>query len=336
VKSRFLKVITSNFLTLTLVIMSYGISVVIFFIIIASDAFVCKFSTILNLRTVNTVELILIYAAILLALVFDIVSNFKMILQFKWYQYIFGEDPYYFRAQILLFLPFMLFSIISEFVTLGITQDYEGVVKYFGATIVLTTIQVTILLILDVLFPLVLTWFEMIKTVIANQRKIQKGGRKANILELSLQDEEILKMFIAFCQQQFSLENILCWQDIQVFKKDQTVNPLIIYFKYFNGGNSLLEVNIPAKISSVIKGRIAENKMEDRQVFNDAEVVILPNLQDTWSRFQLQKKYVAYVENKSSELKMLESSRKASFHFCEFFSFICERNRSIPFLLIGS
>jgi hypothetical protein len=144
--TRFLKVFTSSPLTTALVIASYFVSVVLFVIVNAIEKkFVCTFDTLLALKYLNTVELIIIYLLILITLISDIIPNFKLIMSCHWIQFIFYNDPYYFRAQFIMFLPLMVYSLAIEIVSLATTKDYAGVVQNFGTTIILNTIQVSIL-----------------------------------------------------------------------------------------------------------------------------------------------------------------------------------------------
>jgi hypothetical protein len=138
--NRFLKFFTSSYLTFILIVISYLVCVAIFVIVcLAERVFVCTFTTLLALKTLNNIELIIIYGLILLTLLSDIIPHWKMILKFQWIQYIFYSDPYYFRAQIVLFLPFMIYSIVIEFVSLALTTTYSDVVRNFGVTIILNT-----------------------------------------------------------------------------------------------------------------------------------------------------------------------------------------------------
>jgi len=62
--------------------------------------------------------------------------------------------------KLFLFIPFMIYSLIIEIYTLATTTDYYGVVSRFQDTVALNTIQASILLIIDVMFPLVITIIE--------------------------------------------------------------------------------------------------------------------------------------------------------------------------------
>jgi hypothetical protein len=121
-----------------------------------------------------------------------------------------------------MFMPLIVYSLVIEFVSLGLTRNYSGVVKNFGTTIILNTIQVSILLMVDVLFPLLMTFIELFKRI-CRLKKVDSG------IEKTLQNPEIENMFIQHCEREYSLENILCYRDIRDFRITLH-DPLTIYF----------------------------------------------------------------------------------------------------------
>jgi hypothetical protein len=285
-------------LTIGFLVVSYLVSASLFVLVnLIEKSFLCTFNTLLALKTMNTVELIVIYSLILITLLSDIIPNYKLILSCKWIQYILYNDPYYFRAQIFMFLPFMMYSLVIEFVSLAITKDYGEVVQNFGPTIILNTIQVSILLIIDVVFPLVMTIIELIKRGL-RRKKVDKG------IESYLMDSEIEKLFVSFSEREYSLENILCYQDIREFKSSLK-DPLNIYFRYFNGNSSVMEVNVPGKQCQIIYDQLKSGQF-DVHLFDEIEKTIITNLSDTWSRFRFEHSYTQYIEKQKSEKEMIE------------------------------
>jgi hypothetical protein len=104
--------------------------------------------------------------------------------------------------------------------------------------------------------------------------------------------------------EEYSLENILSYMDIQEYKR--TLNdPLNIYFRYFNGVNSTLEVNAPRKQCLVVQ-EMLKNGQFDGTLFNELEKTVIANLCDTWSRFIFNSSYVKYMGSKSIEKEMIE------------------------------
>jgi hypothetical protein len=294
----FLKMFTSSWLTFGLVVVAYLISVLLFVLVnIIEKQFICTFTTLIALKYLNNVELIIIYALITITLLSDLIPNWKLILTFRWIQYIFYNDPYFFRAQIIMFLPFMIYSLVIEFVSLAITSTYAQIVKNFGPTIILNTIQVSILLVIDVLFPLTLTIIEVIRSC------FRKPVPTAGIEDLLL-NTEIESMFVVFSQQEYSVENISCYQDIRTFKKTLK-DPMPLYMKYLNGSVSVMECNVQKGPCRVVHEKITSGVI-DIHLFDEIERSIVANMCDTWTRFVLADEYVKYIHRGISEKEMIE------------------------------
>jgi hypothetical protein len=70
---------------------------------------------------------------------------------------------------------------------------------------------------------------------------------------------------------------------------------------YFNGSRSELEVNMPQKICLEIRKKIDNGILED-DLFDLSSKIIVGNLQDTMSRFQVYPEYETYLKTQ----KLLE------------------------------
>jgi hypothetical protein len=250
------------------------------------------------LKTLNNAELILIYILTILALLFDMVSNYRVLLQGKCVQYIFSQDPYYFRVQIFLFFPFMIFSLVCELLNLATTLDYIGVVTNFRTTIWLNTVTFVILYLIDVLFPLSLTILHCILHC------IRKRQTKVDKFNDEIKDKEVQTLFIEFCASGFSLENILCYLDIEEYKKTQK-DPLSIYFKYLNGRNSYLEANFTRSSRSNIYEALTKGDIT-MKLFDPIMPELYENLFDTYTRFLSTTAYKNLVQDRKKNMKILE------------------------------
>jgi hypothetical protein len=298
---RILKFITSTWVTFAVLVFMYALSVLLFVLVnLIEKVFVCTFNTLIAIKTLNTIELIVIYGMIMLTLISDLIANIQMLLKFKWIQYIFYSDPYYFRAQIFLFLPFMLYSLAIEFASLGLTTNYADVVKNFGTTVILNTIQVSILLVIEVLFPITITLFELARTSI----------RRVNVEPTGVHDyldnPDIEALFIEFSTKEFSLENILIYKDIKAYKSSSTQSSaMLIYQTYLNGSRSVMEVNVTTQQCAPIINALREEK-HDAHLFDEIEGSILANLCDTLSRFIHDPLYLTYAQSVKSRKEMIE------------------------------
>jgi hypothetical protein len=287
--------------TTLLVVASYLLITFISFIVISGWGYNCTFNTLISIKTINNVELILIYGLTFASLVGDLFSNASLVfMECKWIVYIFDSDPFWFRAQIILFLPFLIFSLAMEIFTLAATTNYFGVVTNFTSTVALNTTQATILLIIDVLFPLVITIINWIR--VSFQKK-----QNTNALEDILNDKESNVLFAKFCKMEFSVENISCWNDVQEFKRTKQ-GALDIYDKYLNGGASVMEVNCQKKTCQAILDNIQKNEITDN-LFDAIVKDLMTNLSDTYSRFTMWDEYAAIMAYKAQQLEMIEGKK---------------------------
>lgn len=287
-----------SFLLLLIFLSSIIFYTIIFFIV--GNGFICKFTTLIVLKTIMTIELIVIYSAIIFLLLIDIFLNIKNIIKCKYL-----NDPHYFRLQILLFLPYALFDFIIEIITLINTLTYVQIIEFSLYNQIFNTINFGILFIIDVLFPLILTIF-----------KIKRKKEEKNNLDIIMQDKDLYNLFELYCKEEFSIENLNCYRDLLNFKKSKE-GYYNIYSNYFNGPSSIYEVNISKKIYSKIYKNIAYIRRKKRQgeipnidpnIFDEAENEVKVNLCDTLSRFILTKKYKQFIALKNLQIELLEKN----------------------------
>lgn len=283
-KIRLLKIITSTPLTIIVLICSYFFIVGIFCIVLAADRFICRFSTLLALKTLHNVQLLVLYALTLLVLVGDIIANARLIFKnCKVWDYIFYRDPHYFRTQIVLFLPFMVASMTIEIWSLFATIDYIGVITNHYSIIIMNTVIFAILLCIDVIYPLLCTFYELLRNCSVSRKK--QDSELSKLLQNTDSPEFLL--FSRFLEMEFAIENLSCWLDIQSFKKsgDET-SMRAIFETYLNGAASPMEINIRSDLSKQVLRRMEQEGVTNRlTVFADIEEACILNLCDNYSRF---------------------------------------------------
>lgn len=300
-KNYFLKIMVSPYLTLILLISSFFILVIINTIILGADIYICRFDTLIAMRSVLNVELIIIYLLTILTLFGDLIFNYDMIINCKLLEYVFYSDPYYFRAQIILYFPLMIFNLAVEIIVSISNVSFLNIVEYHYPVIILNTISFAFLLIIDVLFPLIITIIRFFFTLC--DKKEKEGS-----LEAILQDPTMEAMFIKFCEDEFTIENVLCFQDIQNFKKGKS-NPLEIYLKYLNGSNSVMEINIPRKTCQKVFVKLSRSEIES-DLFNEIESDVRKNLYDnSILSFKKTQEYKKHVLSKKKEIELIEGKK---------------------------
>jgi hypothetical protein len=291
------KMLTHPAIIMISFVVSFFIVLLINLIIISGYGFVCRFGTLLFLKTVHNVQLIIIYIATIGTLIVDWVLNARVLSKFRWIQFIIYSDPYYFRVQILLFLPFMVFSLIVEIISLATTINYLGVVSSYKVNIALNTTIFVFLILIEIVFPLAITIYHLIK---GRLNRVHSTTSLDQILE----NAETEELFVDFCKKEFTLEALSCYQDIRKYKKEKT-NPLDIYLKYLNGGNSYMEINVSQKNSKLIFDKIKNFEL-DPTLFDPVEQEIQGNLYDTFGRFMCSPSYQSHVAGLKSTQEMIE------------------------------
>jgi hypothetical protein len=275
----------------------------------------CTFESLNAMNIINNIELIIIYALTVVTLISDLISNYQMILKCRVIQYLFYRDPYWFRPQILLFMPFMVFSFVVGAISLSNT-NYGDIVNSFVATVILNTIQAGILFSIDVLFPLSITIVTAARSLICYKRK----GYDQNTLVKDMKNEVLEKAFVDFCRKEFSIENYSCWRGIQEWKETarklnassdehkellrEGANNLVRL--YFNGVHSEFEVNIPNTSNKAIHASLLKDVISG-DIFDAVEVQILSNMGDTYARFSMTRLYETVKADQRTQMELLEA-----------------------------
>jgi hypothetical protein len=297
-KIKFLKATSSIWFVIVLVILSYLLVVFTFFISRIPNNFECKFGNLTAIKMIHNVLLIFIYILTLISFAIDLIGNYSLILKLKWFQYIF-KDPYYFRAQILLYIPFMIYSLITEIYTLVTTLRFVDIIKNYQLTMTFNTVSACILLLIDVILPLVVTIIFLYKNC---GRKPAKDG-----LETILDDPNLLELFGKHCEMEYAIENLAAYMDIMEFKKSLN-DPLQIYFKYFNGPNSPMEVNVSKSLCVEIFNKLQKGDVQ-ADIFDQTMPTLKTNMADTYSRFSFSSAYVKEMKKKSVQQELLEGTK---------------------------
>jgi hypothetical protein len=124
-----------------------------------------------------------------------------------------------------------------------------------------------------------------------------------------MKDEHGAPLFTKFVESEWSIENILCYQDIMKYpetpQKDRKEFVKRIIELYFNGTTSELEVNVPGKPKEALKQHFFKNEFNDN-LFADIHSNLLINLYDSYSRFIVTKEF----ENLVKTNKFLKEQEK--------------------------
>jgi hypothetical protein len=128
-------------------------------------------------------------------------------------------------------------------------------------------------------------------------------------LDLVFKDESPFggrALFADFCNTEFSIENLSCYEDLLLFREEQSFENRkemfeMIFYKYLNGSESELEVNISggtkSDLNNILKSLETIVSFDDL-VINRLISEVKLNLIDTFSRFKQTKSYFNWNLNK--------------------------------------
>ena len=107
--------------------------------------------------------------------------------------------------------------------------------------------------------------------------------------------------FKKFTEQEWSLENLLIYEDILKYEKLSSIERRdfanLIFKTYMNGESSELEVNLPGRKCRLVKDKIDNLEVElENDLFNDIITIAKDNLADTFSRFIISDEYVELIK----------------------------------------
>jgi hypothetical protein len=292
---RFLKTLASSWFTFILLFVSLGVILIVNTVILASTSFVCRFEILISLKVVHNVDLIIIYFLTLILLLGDVVLHLGLIFSKNSWMYLFG-DPYYFRFQIFLFVPFMIYNMVTEISNVVLFSAYLKVMQNQLNLAIFFTITYAFVLILDVLFPLGLTIFHLIV-------RLTHRRKKAEALDRFVNDPECLKLLTEFCKREYSIENLLCYVQIQEFKAKKR-EPMEIYTLFFGGADSMYEVNVSRSACNDVLSKI-QSETFDQTLFDTLQLTVMTNLSDTYSRFIFTGPYQKWEQTIRLEREML-------------------------------
>lgn len=292
------------------------------FLIIFVDSYVkkgeaeaCSVISLYNAAgTVYGVIFCLIYVLFLFVFIYEIIVQCWMMIKFKKsVLQILKEDVFLFRIEIILIggfvvLPFMFILFVIERAYLNKAAISSG--QNYLVYSILSGFQYQILFFMNCGFVLFVT---ILKTFLdcCSQKPSMVG--EAYLDEIN--DEQLQSLFRDYLESEFSVENLICYNDIQKYKRETVVAnkeklAQDIYSNYFNGSDSTLEVNVDQRSCEIIKKRLDEGLNKafvelENSLFDPCEKTVKTNLYDSFSRFVTTSAYAIW-KNREKELKDLQ------------------------------
>eukprot|EP01080_Neovahlkampfia_damariscottae_P004176 gene4176-7486_t len=225
-------------------------------------------------------------------------------------KYMFSKlDPFYFRIEFIIGVIFSSFYFIGFLLTIGgeivSTSQIEFQI-FLNISSIFITIYHYGLLFYQVILVLFITIILMIKRNISSFFK--KNINQKDSMDQIMSHEILSEQFKDFCEKEWSLENFLCYEDIEKYKKsmNEWKRKEIAYdilYTYFNGDSSPLSVNCSFGTLKVIREKLdfkRGNQTEfPDELFEEALKEIKNNLADTYSRYIDSSEYQTFVKNSS-------------------------------------
>eukprot|EP01080_Neovahlkampfia_damariscottae_P009589 gene9589-1791_t len=271
-----------------------------FFLIAFSSNF--KFKVTTNILTmfqiIGTIVDYAFYLIVLMIAIVDFFINFRLK---QWKSFWFRHDPFFFRIQSLFIIPMIITQIWYDFLGSGF-WSYNA--ECFNEDRTLSIAKAIIYFFEKVSY---MVYFSGIVIVISYFKKIkscfhQKQKPITDQLDEIFSDPELNELFINFSQNEFSIENVLVYQEIKEFRqmsdKQRCKNASKIYLKYLNGEYSELEVNVPRRLTKKVKAFLDTDKVPEVDLFDEILIVVRENLSDTFSRFILSEELIRYQDTR--------------------------------------
>jgi hypothetical protein len=275
---------------------------------------------------VNTVIGLLFFAILLIDIIVNVVHYFNAVKRksykknVRWtvlkgslIEFFIESDPFLFRMEKIfstfIFLFYFCFEMIN-FNILIIGKD-NGFYFYFGkyASTIGRSFITYFIAFYQGFLPLIMT---VLSNLFIYFRL--KCGKKPTTIEANyMEDEDLFDILFEFAKE-WSSENLLALRDIKKYKnkrksENRRQHAFDMYYRYFNGSYSPLEVNILENQSIELFRVINDPKAEmEDDLFASVEQTLSGNVSDTWSRFRFTIVLAYYERNKEylqNELKEL-------------------------------
>eukprot|EP01080_Neovahlkampfia_damariscottae_P011479 gene11479-4643_t len=214
-------------------------------------------------------------------------------------KFVWKQDVFYFRLQTYVFLLCIIFPtyLTSEVVIDFFYDDILPVSPYLY--IIIQTIAEYLYLFNQSVLIIMISLYNLLRII---TRKYFGGVSKETDIERKLNDPDFYELLRKFAEQEFSIENVACFQHILEYEKLSNVEErkkLIVKMKYlYFGSDAELEVNVSGSTIKKFMTASSDDNQIDDELFYDIKKTILINLSDTFSRFTSTYEYKNYLQKK--------------------------------------
>jgi hypothetical protein len=260
----------------------------------------CAFYQYDALYIAHVIVAIFIFLIMLSCQLLDIVLSL-MTRKFDIVHFFSTSDPYYFRIE-MLNLPLLgIYFIVTTIVFLF----YDITL----AKMIINSIALFWLLFIQYTFALIVTISKWLFSFCV-------GEEDENQQELvtCLRSKKVRPWFIQFAKNEWSLENVFAWDEIDKYQRstdDVERKEIAEYFYYtFLARNAAFEINVDAKSVSEFQDKLRRGRA-DEQLFENILPTIYMNLNDTYFRFKVtDQKYGTFLQRKESMISSHKEMKK--------------------------
>jgi hypothetical protein len=242
------------------------------------------------------------YIAFLLVIIYDILLTWRQCFTCQVKQ-LWKQDGYWYRFEFyFLFMcvitPVYIATQIIEYSVRTRTWAFFGLLLGYQALIVFQ----------QAVFPLILTIIAWLNQVC--RKRTIAHGKFTDELSTILKNPIGHDLLLEFAKSEYSIENLLCFDDIERFKSIPSLDFAVkIHQKYLKGSSSEFEINIPIKEGLAIQG-VIEREEIDVDMFRDVQRYVIQNISDTFSRFSFSSSYKTYHQQVQFFDEVMENDKK--------------------------
>jgi hypothetical protein len=237
-----------------------------------------------------TMALVIIVVFVILVII-DLVLNRRVLKSQAFKQFFQKDDPYFFRMETVLYggtVVWVLFFGLASFtcsvaLASGSSSERSLLLMQYFLDIAPDFFLVGIM----TLFPLIITIYRWWKN--HDIPRVKNQG----ILEEVLHDPEIHRRLKQFAEAEWSIENLLLYDDIREYEEFPTISCAERIINTYMSADAPLETNIPGRCLREVRELMKEPE-HDQHLFDSTKNQVILNLTDTYSRFIFSEEYVEY------------------------------------------
>ena len=279
-----------------------------FFIIAFLTGFTFKVTTPLFqlFQVYSTIVEYLFFFMLLIFIILDFMFNFRF-KDFK--SFLIQKDPFFFRIQNIFIIPLIIITVFYDFLGSGFwTFNSECFVENDEISIFKTLLYFIENFLYIIYFSGIVVFITILNRI--KSCFVKKQTKFIDQLEAIFLNPETKELFIEYAKYEFSIENILLYDEIKNYQnlndKQRSKQANKIFLKYLNGEFSELEVNIPKRYTKPVRMHIDSKEIPDWDIFEQILQITKENLSDTFSRFILSNE----MENYTKTRQIVEENTK--------------------------